>query len=680
MRSGDLGRAEQIARQMRRKWSAYASAYDDRQRRKLELRSSSRETTTTTTAAAVDVDVRSDEHDEEDAPSALSAHENEADDADVDDEPFVPLADVLTPKMHQMFLRAYFSASSLSSSSSSSSEEGGDVSAAADLFSGAPEQTKLRRKQGAMKAWAYFDSLWRDDEWYVGVSSSSGRGKQVASVAAAARLRGERQGRGKDRRPAASPAIDAHVVATMIKGSLALNLEAGDDNSGIPPLAQAVVNAIRLNRLHVVDVFRSGIFALEGESAFGKLGREEAYDRFLALVEAQAELEERGGAREHVLRDFAKWMREQRTRLEDDREMQEDVRRVKQLHAQLKPTMSVMARDDVTPSLRALRTNTSLLQSAELALVSSIDRQVELELGAYDSARQLRLHQLDQLERVGKDKDVGLAKPWLKRHMHTWFVALEARLTADRATGAEFAAQEPDVAPLIAELDPAKLALITIHTILTPTERQARSKATHMMVNVGSSVEREIAAQAMREKDGAATIDKTIARIVKRANLLGGGSHTGTDTLDADAAFRRLWRAELAKDKERDVARWAPEWTQTLRAKVGSYLVAALMHTATVECTATDPDTGELIKETHPAFMHAYEYVRGTKLGVIRPHEEILKRLNNVSSVLPIDVRFLPMVTPPKPWVSPTSGGYLVRESASYTSSSGPLARLLTTE
>ncbi|KIJ06872.1 hypothetical protein PAXINDRAFT_41991, partial [Paxillus involutus ATCC 200175] len=80
--------------------------------------------------------------------------------------------------------------------------------------------------------------------------------------------------------------------------------------------------------------------------------------------------------------------------------------------------------------------------------------------------------------------------------------------------------------------------------------------------------------------------------------------------------------------------------------------------------TAIDKRTGEEVKEQQPAFYHAYEYVRGQKLGVIRLNPVVADRLAKDGLRETLHPRHLPMLVKPKPWLGPDQGGYLYNNSA----------------
>lgn len=68
-------------------------------------------------------------------------------------------------------------------------------------------------------------------------------------------------------------------------------------------------------------------------------------------------------------------------------------------------------------------------------------------------------------------------------------------------------------------------------------------------------------------------------------------------------------------------------------------------------------------EEEQPAFFHSYEYVRGHKLGVIRLNPLVAEQLAKDGLGEALHPRHLPMLIPPKPWLSHDNGGYVYSKS-----------------
>jgi DNA-directed RNA polymerase len=88
-----------------------------------------------------------------------------------------------------------------------------------------------------------------------------------------------------------------------------------------------------------------------------------------------------------------------------------------------------------------------------------------------------------------------------------------------------------------------------------------------------------------------------------------------------------------------------------------------LLHCAKQPVTTVRSDTGKRVTQYHPAFYHSYDYAKGKKLGVIRAHEDVMKRLGNDFLPGGIVGRVLPMLVPPRPWLAWDDGAYFYTQS-----------------
>ncbi|KAF8591711.1 DNA/RNA polymerase [Ramaria rubella] len=102
----------------------------------------------------------------------------------------------------------------------------------------------------------------------------------------------------------------------------------------------------------------------------------------------------------------------------------------------------------------------------------------------------------------------------------------------------------------------------------------------------------------------------------------------------------------------------------------------------TVGRAVEDEYKAELSRSEHqPAFVHAYEYLRGHKLGVIKLNPAVATRLSRDTVTETIHPRQLPMLTKPRPWVGVEDGGYLTTKSEALLALCGtrmPLSNLST--
>jgi DNA-directed RNA polymerase len=100
-------------------------------------------------------------------------------------------------------------------------------------------------------------------------------------------------------------------------------------------------------------------------------------------------------------------------------------------------------------------------------------------------------------------------------------------------------------------------------------------------------------------------------------------------------------------------------WPTAIRAKVGAYVLSALIEVAKVPVTLEHAITKETITELQPALIHSFKFQSGKKLGVIMANPSLVEALKRepVHSLL---AKHLPMVVEPDPWIAFKKGGYIV--------------------
>ncbi|GAA5889219.1 hypothetical protein JCM16303_004353 [Sporobolomyces ruberrimus] len=492
-------------------------------------------------------------------------------------------------------------------------------------------RSNVQSSRNISKAWAYFDSLY---------------GHQWDAYDPATR----RIQRG------VNGAIDAGVFAAMFKGLVKLGSDVYNPSSLTDPdrvfrPITYLLPAMRKANIDLESVMRDSIFDVDLPSYLGKLERERVLDA----------LQETGRGRE----GWDEWERivdEVRGVLARMREGREQEKLQQAPVPELDPVMS--SGEQVNVSLETLRTNLSTLSMPTLsASMTPTTRQRLLEESSYDAARQLYLHEMESLAKVGKDKEIGMQSNWLQSLMHDWMKALERDLlsaSADTGKSSPWG-RDQDIEPFLRLLAPDKMALITIVELLRLCSGSGVSdgmKAARAILHIGKSIENEYHAQVLKQGYPNKKFEKEMERLAE-----GSGSLEGAGGRSPRESLGILWRRELAKREKEGDQSWRPQWTQSIRAKVGSILVSALMEVAKVERTAKHPRTGELVSEIQPAFSHAYQYVRGLKLGIIKVNPIISERMDKDPLRVTLHPRYLPMVVKPKPWLSWNSGAYLVHNT-----------------
>ena len=214
-----------------------------------------------------------------------------------------------------------------------------------------------------------------------------------------------------------------------------------------------------------------------------------------------------------------------------------------------------------------------------------------------------------------------------------------------------------DYGPFLGLLKPEKLAAVTILEVIRSltTETLDGLKTTSLTVKIGKAIEDEYHSEILKKKSTAELFNVNYQ-----------------EALQSGRIFNMSVRKAQAKAlKLQDTGLFQPTWTQSVRARVGAVLVSFLIHAARLTLSKTDLD-GTVHTQEVPAFFHTYQYTKGQKLGVIKVNEEMISRLSSEPLRGSIYPRLLPMLTPPRPWLSYNSGGYLFSRTLAMRSKNCP--------
>ncbi|KDQ17027.1 hypothetical protein BOTBODRAFT_129343 [Botryobasidium botryosum FD-172 SS1] len=298
-------------------------------------------------------------------------------------------------------------------------------------------------------------------------------------------------------------------------------------------------------------------------------------------------------------------------------------------------------------NLSTLRDNLNQVLAARKALPDDATaRQKLLEESAYDAAFIKFKHDSAKFEGMGLGSK-GLHHNSIQGWMWGWYQKLVARLEAEIADLIKQEAKNPNLketgllSPFVTLLKPQKLAVITIIELMRLQGSGGIAegmKTARALLSVGRAVETEFHAEMLKRRDTNLTTEhgKGLQGIVERR--------------------------KLARSESQGSGSVTTEWTQTVRVRVGSFLVDSLMDVAVVTRSTTD-QRGEVYTEDQPAFSHGYEYLRGRKLGVIKLNPVVAERLAKDPLRETLHPRHLPMLTKPRPWLGHNDGGYLFNKS-----------------
>ncbi|KAJ2415125.1 DNA-directed RNA polymerase [Coemansia sp. RSA 2530] len=286
--------------------------------------------------------------------------------------------------------------------------------------------------------------------------------------------------------------------------------------------------------------------------------------------------------------------------------------------------------------------------------------QLRLERDTYDSAlarfREISKRRGDPLLMT----DVGA----LKRLSAEWLPQLEA-LVEEEQERCERAKElggdriREHYGRFFTMLDPPKIAIITILEVLRLCSSNPKSgregvakvlglKTATLVNALSTAVHNEIRFNRMKKRSNRHITGRNIsvARLASSGKLF-------------NIAVRRAKAHELRENSNQD---WLDTWDITTKTRIGSLLLSMLIETARIPEHYSDPETGGRVQRMVPAFSHGYELSQGRKFGILTAHSALRELFKNDSIVGVINARHLPMLVPPRPWLTYNSGGYLSQD------------------
>lgn len=348
------------------------------------------------------------------------------------------------------------------------------------------------------------------------------------------------------------------------------------------------------------------------------------------------------------------------------------------------------AREDVPYRLSSLLGNLNAITDQKGLTQDPYIRQDLLEESAYDAARWQAMHDTEQLDKIGLGTEVRLKSNLLQEYMSKWLVALTERLRVDLQHSEEGlpvqtkkrSAEKGDeeVVVLLRLMPLEKLAFITVaetlRTIGNSIGISDGVKAARAVIDLGRAVEAEYGAEAWKVlyPDLYDEAMKTREAMIKTRRIRGFMQEQGIAAGAAKEARQQGYGDEadellkiedtVERNAKLEARRRALPWTQRMRARVGGYLVKALVDVAMVKRTKSGETPHDaMVTEEQPAFWQSYQYLKSQKVGVIKLNPVVADRLDKDSIGAATFPRYLPMLVPPKPWTGWSSGGYRIHSS-----------------
>ncbi|KAJ1548216.1 DNA-directed RNA polymerase [Nowakowskiella sp. JEL0078] len=310
---------------------------------------------------------------------------------------------------------------------------------------------------------------------------------------------------------------------------------------------------------------------------------------------------------------------------------------------------------DSTDSLGVSLIRKTLLNMKSKSFEDRKNMQVWLEEEAYSMA--LRGN---EQERTLMPEDVFALSQFPTELLIKWHKALVPLIKREidvlEGTGPD--SPEADLLPFLKLLKPEQLSLITITEFVKSPHKQelqlglptGEHRLIKLIFEIGKNIETEHALQETRKKKNRKSLHKK-----DQAHLL----HIQGKLFSGQA--RRLV-ASLSRKELDGNATWKPSWSPTTIVKIGALLATLMVKSATVKVRYMDSDKNDQGTVEEPAFWHAKRRIKiDLVYGVIQSNPAV-RELISQHIRLNMDIKMLPMLTPPRPWLTWKSGGYLVHE------------------
>lgn len=285
--------------------------------------------------------------------------------------------------------------------------------------------------------------------------------------------------------------------------------------------------------------------------------------------------------------------------------------------------------------------------------------QLKLEQDCYSAMIAKLRKESEALAQVTGTGNLGNIKKDLVKWLDTLKNTLENEFNGKSTSSAEVKDSGYYLA-LLSALDSEKIAIIVIQELLKISLYEPffltigndfissipikAARLVTLSTNIGSALQREVFAVQVSKKT---FLNRAQLKPLQLAQLF-------DKKRTLDKSMRRVY-AQLEGDLEAQREGWIPAWTNGLKAEIGSFLLALVEQSLTHKC-----EDGRV----EPVFKHCVIYSGNSrKLGVIRMIDEVFEKLKADKQMAFVEAWAMPMLVPPKPWLTITSGGYLTHKS-----------------
>lgn len=288
----------------------------------------------------------------------------------------------------------------------------------------------------------------------------------------------------------------------------------------------------------------------------------------------------------------------------------------------------------------------------------AVERQLKIEQDTLDAAISRWKADSEDMKRLGinsalEQKSIG-ALMWNWHQLLTPLIKEEAQNAKDTGESNTVKSSDKEFhshALFLQFLKPEKLSAITILTCM-------------QLLSIRGDADRTTTIQKVVSAVGRSVHEESLAEYLKNTKL-----HAVWRNIHSSASLKTLVR----RAKQRQDTNLLPElldryhWSKVVEVRVGAFLTSKLIDIAKINVFRDDPDSGERLRASQPAFIHYFRYISGKPIGMLGFNKALLEMLA-MSSTKAAMPRHLPMIIEPKSWTGFRDGGYL--------SNSVPVVRL----
>ncbi|KAI8809178.1 hypothetical protein BJ742DRAFT_708766 [Cladochytrium replicatum] len=315
-----------------------------------------------------------------------------------------------------------------------------------------------------------------------------------------------------------------------------------------------------------------------------------------------------------------------------------------------------------TDSLGIQLMRKTLTQMTKTNIKDRFELQKWLEEEAYNTALLEREHDIQKLP-----TGVANAAQFPNHLLVKWHTDL-VRLIEREMAGMKEETEDPEehaIAPFMELVKPAQLSLITITEFVRHPAIKNRMRRDEL--NNGLHMGEHVLSKLADAIGSAIEIEHNMQQLKKKKNQKMLRTQMSVHELHSkgklfNASLRKVLAKVAAKELNNDI-HWKPQWPQSVKVQIGALLSTLLMKCATVTVRIVNTKDPNALAKTaeEPAFYHAYRRVRQKKVGVIVFNPALLELLTRHSK-MQLNLRLLPMIVTPRPWLTWRSGGYLLHE------------------